>query len=233
MNLKTFYGGLIVVAIAGGGAIWLAGRQGDQAAAAPPPAGPGDTVVFPGYAMGSPNAPVEIIEYGDFVCPVCGVFAVLQEPDVRERLIQTGRVHWVYRDRPLSIQGHENAPVAHLAAACANEQGKFWDMHDQLYFNQVAWSEGSGVERKLRKVAEGAHLDMDRYNACMDQQRYAARIKVSAAAADKLGYTGTPTFIINGKVIMHLLSYDQIKALVDSATPAAPAKSKAKSPSKS
>jgi protein-disulfide isomerase len=227
MNLKTFYGGLIGIAVVGGSALWLSSRQ-TPADATPPTTGPADTTIFPGYSMGSPNAPVEIVEYGDFVCPVCGVFAVVQEPDVRERLVQPGRVRWVFRDRPLKIPGHENAPVGHLAAACANEQGKFWEMHDQLYFNQAAWGEAGGVQRKLRNYAEAIHLDMDRYNACMDQQRYAARIRASAAAADQLGFTGTPTFVINGQPLTAgTRSYDALKAIVDSIT--APTKAKSKS----
>jgi protein-disulfide isomerase len=227
MKLSTFYGGMIAILVVGGGALWYASRPSADAAQAAT-TGPADTTVFPGYPIGNPNAPVEIVEYGDFVCPFCGMFAVITEPDVRENLIQTGRVHWIYRDRPLNIEGHGNAPVAHLAAACANEQGKFWEMHDQLYFNQAAWAEEGGPERKFRGYADAIHLDMDRYNRCMSEGRYAGRIKASAAAADKDGITSTPVFFANGhRLSMKKNTYDELKAIVDSIaklTPPAPAK---------
>lgn len=234
MKLKTFYAGLGVIAVVGVGAIWWTGRSSAAAGAATANIGPIDTTAFPGYAMGDPKAPVEIIEYGDFVCPVCGNFAVITEPDIRERLIQTGRVHWIFRDRPLDIPGHENALVAHLAAACANEQGKFWEMHDQLFFNQAAWGEAGGVERKLRGYAEAVHLDMDKYNACMDAKRYSPRIRASATAADNAGIKATPTFLINQHLVAGAIPYDSIKALVDKyAAEATPAKAPAKAGTKS
>lgn len=232
MKLKTFYAGLAVVAVGGAAAIWWTSRSNAaDAAAAAANVGPIDTTaLFPGYPMGNPDAPVEIIEYGDFVCPVCGNFAVITEPDIRERLVQTGRVHWIFRDRPLNIPGHQNAVTAHLAAACANEQGKFWDMHDQLFFNQAAWGEEGGVERKLRGYAEAIHLDMDKYNACMASDRYGPRIRASAAAADKAGITATPTFLINNHLVAGGISYDSMKTLVDVYTPPPPKPAPAKAP---
>lgn len=234
MKLSTFYGGLAGIVLVGGGAMWLANRSSASAAAAVP-TGPIDTTTIPAYTLGNANAPVQIIQYADFECPGCGKYAVLTEPDVRERLVQTGRVRLIFRDR--MIQGHGSSPVAHLAAACAAEQNKFWEMHDQLYFNQNAWAEQSGLERKFRGYAETIHLDMDRYNSCMSEQRYAARIAASTNRADSAGFTMTPTFVINGHPVIGAVSYDSMKVLVDkyapAPTPPAPAKTKAKSPAKS
>jgi protein-disulfide isomerase len=234
MKLSTFYGGMIVLVLAGGGAMWYASRQSADTAA-PVPTGPIDTTTIPAYTMGSPNAPVQIIQYADFECPGCGRYAVLTEPDVRERMIQTGQVRVVFRDR--MINGHGSSPTAHLAAACAAEQNKFWEMHDQLYFHQGEWSEASGLERKFRGYAEAIRLDMDRYNTCMSQQRYAARIAANTSRADSAGFTQTPTFLINGHVTIGAIGFDSMKVLVDKyaaeAARAAPAKSKSKAPSKS
>lgn len=236
MKLSTFYGGMIGLVVIGGGAMWYASRSNSNTGTVLK-ADPSDTTVFPGYTIGSPNAP-EVVEYGDFVCPVCGSFAVITEPDIRERLVQTGKIRWTYRDRPLSIPGHENAPLAHLAAACANEQGKFWEMHDQMYFNQAGWGEGSGAARKLRGFAEAIHLDLNKYDGCVSEQRYAARIARSAAHADSLGFTGTPTFVFNRHVQARRMSYDEFNHWVDSIIkltppPAAPAPAKAKAKTKS
>jgi protein-disulfide isomerase len=113
-----------------------------------------------GYVMGSPTAPIEIIEFGDFECPGCGQFATLTEPDVRARLVNTGQVRMRFMDFPLP--GHKNTWDSHLAASCANEQGKFWEMHDQIYANQDRWN-GEATDRPrsaLGDLAKAVGLDM-------------------------------------------------------------------------
>jgi protein-disulfide isomerase len=91
-----------------------------------------------GYLMGNASAPVQILEFADFECPACGSFATLTEPDVRKRLVQTGQVSFRFLDFPLPI--HRNTWDASMAAACANEQGKFWEMHDQIFATQDQWN---------------------------------------------------------------------------------------------
>src|SRR3954469_25037207 len=81
-----------------------------------------------GYVIGQASAPVEVTEFGDFECPQCGRFATLTEPDVRNRLVNAGKVRIRYIDYPLPM--HRNTWNASRAAACADEQGKFWEMHD-------------------------------------------------------------------------------------------------------
>src|SRR3954470_24052105 len=84
-----------------------------------------------GYVMGSPAAPLEVTEFGDFECPQCGRFATLTEPDLRSRLVANGTIRWRYIDYPLDM--HRNTWQASMAAACADEQGKFWEMHDAIF----------------------------------------------------------------------------------------------------
>ena len=78
-----------------------------------------------GYTIGNANAPVEVTEFGDFECPACGHFATLTEPDIRKRYVSTGKVLWRFVDFPLTM--HRNTWHASRAAACADEQGKFWE----------------------------------------------------------------------------------------------------------
>ena len=102
--------------------------------------------------MGSATAPLEVTEFGDFECPQCGRFATLTEPDVRTRLVNTGTIRWRYIDFPLEM--HRNTWNASIAAACADEQGKFWEMHDAIFAAQDRW-DGEATEQS----EQGAEAD--------------------------------------------------------------------------
>src|SRR5215208_112342 len=114
-----------------------------------------------GYLMGNPEAPVKVLEFADFECPACGQFFVLTEPDVRARLIETGLISYRFLDYPLPA--HRNTWAASNAAACANEQGKFWEMHDQLFMGQDKWN-GEATSRPkgvMKDYAKTIGLDVD------------------------------------------------------------------------
>jgi protein-disulfide isomerase len=81
---------------------------------------------------------VKIIEFADFECPGCGNFATVTEPDVRKRIIEPGLANMTFYDFPLPQ--HKNSRAAHNAAACAADQGKFWEMHDRLFNSQDQWN---------------------------------------------------------------------------------------------
>src|SRR5436853_1437597 len=103
---------------------------------------PIDTTLPPvhseGYVVGTQTASLEVTEFGDFECPACGRFAVLTEPDLRKNYVEPGKIRWRFIDFPLS--GHKNTWPASRAAACADEQGKFWPFHDLLYQSQDQWN---------------------------------------------------------------------------------------------
>ena len=171
-----------------------------------------------GYVMGSPDAPVEIMEYGDFECGACAQFAIVTEPQVRELLVQTGKARFRFFDFPLNI--HPNSIPAHLAAACANDQGKFWEMHDRLFQTQDKWN--SAVTRnpkgQFETYAREVGLDVGAWESCYDQRRHLPKIEASVAQGTRLRVGSTPTFIIGSSLVPGLLGYDRIKAMVDSAT---------------
>ncbi len=211
--MKGFYVVLGAIAVIGGGAIlWTTtgGGSGPQFIAQPVPL---NTAAFPGYVVGSESAPVEIVEYADFQCPACGHFAVLTGPDVKQRLVETGLVRWRFRDFPLDM--HDKALVAHHAAACAAEQDRFWEMHDQLFFNQRNWSSSARPQRLFRDYAEAIGVNTDQYGECMEEQRYLARIQATRDEIAALGVASTPTFDIGQIRVSSSLAYDSIKALVD------------------
>lgn len=232
---------LLLVFVAGLGVIWYAAfRPKEQPLAAAPTPAPASTAEPAGplgYVMGSESAPVEIVEYGDFECPICGQFVAITEPDIRTRLVQTGLARYRYIDFPLR-EVHANTVWAHNAGACANAQGKFWEMHDKLYAEQADWSafahgKHSGNPTKTMKgYAKDLGLDTKAFDACLDAKKFDAQLMANRASGEKRGVNGTPTFFI-GSHMLNYTGYDQLKAAVDSATAeakkAAPA---AKAPAK-
>lgn len=219
-RMNRFYVVLAGLAVALGLTLFVLLREGPgatKAAAGPPP-----TVVddgFRGYTLGSDTAPVEVIEYGDFECPACAGFATLQMPTIKEQLIATGKVRWRYRDYPLPM--HPYARLAAHAAQCAGEQGKFWEMHDQLFYNHSWAQTGKDPSRLFRDFARAAGLDLARYDACMESGRYASRIEFSRQEGEQRLVNGTPTFYINGVKYTGRNNSDAFKAAVDSAIAAA------------
>ena len=168
-----------------------------------------------GFLMGSPDAPVKIVEFADFECPGCAQFATLTEPDVRERLIKTGMASMQFFVFPLPM--HLNTWAASNAAYCANEQGKFWEMHDRLFYTQDLWNTQatSSPDKKMVGYANDIGLDKGKFEECYDSKRHYPSIKASGAEAERLGVNMTPTIIIGGKKYSDQLSYDLIKRLVD------------------
>ncbi len=212
---KQFTFLLIAVGVIGAGALgWVTTRPkgGGQAIDPNMPLGTAQ-----GFMYGSPDAPVKIIEFADFECPACGQFATLTEPDVRERLVKTGVASIEFFVFPLPM--HKNTWSASNAAYCANEQGKFWEMHDRLFYTQDLWNgeATSSPDKKMKGYAADIGLDAGKFDACFDSQKHYPNIKASGAEAEKRLVTETPSFIIGGKLYAGSLPYDQIKKLVDSA----------------
>jgi protein-disulfide isomerase len=178
----------------------------------------GDTTGFRGYVIGSDSAPVEITEYADFECPACSEFALVQWPSVRDRLIETGQLRWRYRDWPID-QLHPYARIAAHAAACANDQGKYWEMHDALFAGQGEWAAPRGnPTSKFRGYARDLALNLDEYDQCMQSAMYAGRIQASYDEGSKLGVGSTPTFLIDGRLYSGVMASDSIRKLVDRLT---------------
>jgi protein-disulfide isomerase len=215
-SMKGFYIALAAVAL-GGGIFILS-----QAMNAKPPLTT-DTVAPisagpRGVTEGSDSAKVSVLDFSDFECPYCAGFATVQMPDIRQRLIATGKVRWTFMHFPLN--GHQKSPLAHLAAACANLQGKFWPMHDVIYQNQAEWVESRNPERPLADYARRIGLDGAQYEQCMDQRAAWGTVLADKQLGDSLGVGGTPTFYINGRLFDERpgLSTDRLSQIVDSLT---------------
>ncbi len=218
---KGFYVVLLLIAVVGIAAIATVLQRSNASETAPitvppPTAALGARPV--GYTLGNANAPVEIIEFADFECPICGQFATVSEPDVRKQLIATGLARYRLYDLQVNT-GHHNSPAASLAAACADEQGKFWPMHDRLFEGQNDWNTEATSEPRpvFAGYAQQLGLDMTRWNQCFDQRRHLERLAANRAEAERVHFQGTPNFVIGDRLYSNPLTFDQIKAAVDSA----------------
>ena len=179
-----------------------------------------DTAGFRGYLLGSDTAKIEVSEYADYQCPYCGDFATVQFPAIRQRLIETGLVRWRFRDFPLEM--HPHARVAAHAAACAHEQGRYWELHNAIFEHQSEWSPLREASGRFRGYAQQVGLDLGKYDACMQSAKFAGRIQASVEEGVRLGVGGTPTFLIGGRLHSGRASTsDSIAALIR-ALPAQP-----------
>jgi Na+/H+ antiporter NhaA len=148
------------------------------------------------HVRGREEAPVTVVEYGDFECPYCG----LAEPSVRELLSDFGDVRYVWRHLPLT-DVHPHAQLAAEATEAAAKQGAFWEMHDLLLEHQ-----GALTVRDLTGYATSLGLDTDRFTADLRKHVGAARVAEDTDSADLSGVSGTPTFFVNG--MRHYGAYD-------------------------
>ena len=217
-GVKRFYAVLAVLTLAGLGILaYLIFKPQTVSIPANVVVQASDTSGFRGYLKGSPDAPVEITEFADFQCPFCQTFATLQMPTIDERLIQTGRVRWRYRDFPL--QQHPFARLAAHSAACADEQGKYWDQHQRIYEGQSEWSEARDAGPIFRNYAKAVGLDLGRYDACMKAGKYAGRIQASYNEGVQVGVNSTPTLLIGDRLYKGRFDSDAIIKMVDSLAP--------------
>ena len=157
-------------------------------------------------ATGSTDAPVTIVEFSDFECPFCRqaepVFKRIQEE-------YGDQVHFVYRQFPLN-DIHPRAQKAAEASLCADEQGRFWNMHHVLFLEPVELEVAS-----LREKAATAGLDTEVFNECLDSARYANRVDADIRAGVAAGVTGTPMAFINGRPVSGALPFESYAAIID------------------
>ncbi len=149
--------------------------------------------------LGDPKAPVTVVEFADFQCPFCGRFFHTAEAPLIDQYVKTGKVKFVYRN--FAFLGPESEDAA-VAAACAGEQGKFWEYHDYLYNHQQGENEGAFAKANLKKFARAVSgIDGAKFDPCVDQGRYMNAVRADTAAGRSFGVTGTPATFINGRLV--------------------------------
>jgi protein-disulfide isomerase len=157
-------------------------------------------------SLGSPSAPVTLVEFSDFQCPFCQRVAPTLK-QVKEKYGDKVRVVW--KDFPLT-QIHPQAFKAGEAAHCAADQGKFWEYHDRLFANQQALQPAD-----LKKHAADLGLDATAFNSCLDSSKYGERVRDGVAEGSRLGVNSTPTIYINGRVLSGAQPYETFVSVID------------------
>jgi protein-disulfide isomerase len=143
--------------------------------------------------LGNPEAPVAIFNFSDFQCGFCGRHALTTEKAIIEKYVKTGKVKLVFRN--FAFLG-ENSFFAAEAVECAKDQNKLWQFQDYLFANQDAGEQNAFTKDNLKKFAAALGLDSEQFNACLDSEKYAAKVKNSAKEGSKYGVISTPTNFI-------------------------------------
>jgi NhaA family Na+:H+ antiporter len=184
--------GVVLLAAVAAGA-WYSSRSRQPGAVAAGPPG-----AQPEHSEGGAGAPVVLEEFGDFQCPPCGAMF----PEV-ERMRQDygDRVRFVFREYPL-INVHPHALRAAHAAEAAGMQGKFWEMHRELFADQQAWSKSQDPTPLFENYARRAGLDLDRFRRDLGSPETDARVVADRERAKSVGVESTPTFYVNGRKML-------------------------------
>jgi protein-disulfide isomerase len=167
--------------------------------------------------LGNPDAPLRMIEYGDYQCPYCADVAKLEVPFIIERYVATGLISFEYHNFAFLDQGSDalESHIAAEAAECAGDQGRYWDYHKTLYYNQYGENQGGFSPERLKLMAEGLELSDD-FATCLDSGKYEDFVNEQTDQARAAGITGTPSFVIAGTQVQVLgQSQEQIAAAID------------------
>jgi len=160
--------------------------------------------------IGDPNAPIQIVEYSDFQCPFCERFATDTEPLLTEYFVSTGKVLFTHRSAGNWVSSNmggarTESQDAALAAYCAADQGKYWEMLDSLFANnRDVEDQGSFSDKRLTAMAESINLDMAAYQDCYNSGKYEDEVQQDFDDAVAAGISGTPFFVmtytVNGEL---------------------------------
>lgn len=181
----------------------------------PPPPDPGqvkrDLQMGHLPIKGDENAKVTMIEFSDFECPFCGRFYDETLPQIIKEYIDTGKVKLYYRHYPLSF--HPKAVPLALASECANDQDKFWEMHDRIFDNSSTIS--TITDDQIKQWAVELELNAGTFNSCYDAKTHQAKVDEDFADGGAVGVSGTPTFYINGRQLVGAMPFASFKAIFD------------------
>ena len=172
--------------------------------------------------IGNSNAPITIIEFSDFQCPFCAKFHIQTLPKIIDEYIKEGTVKLVFRDFPIQSI-HSNALPASLAAECANEQGKFKEMHDKLFDKQNEWNNKNidNVIILFNQYALEIGLEEEKFDSCLRNGKYVEEIQKDLNDGRTYGISGTPGFFIgNDKIgfveLKGAQPFESFKKVIDS-----------------
>jgi protein-disulfide isomerase len=166
-----------------------------------------------GYAEGDENAPVTVIEFSDFGCPFCAMFAEGTYPALRREFVDTGRVRWVFV--PFVMGMFRNGAEAARAGECAGEQDRFPAMKARIYAGQREWKSTRDAASLFAGYAREVGLDAARFASCYREDRAGARTRANNRAADAVRVRATPSFLINGRLVEGAVPEAQFRMILN------------------
>lgn len=192
--------------------------QGDVAQG-PTPVPPPDYVAVTNGKLpllGNDSAKVTVVEFSDFQCPFCKKYIDETMSQLKEKYIDTGKIKFAFRHSPLTML-HPNATKASEASECANEQGNFWEYHDELFNKQDEWAgkTGDGVTTAFVELAGTVGLDTTQFQTCLENDKYADQVAADLKDAQSAQVDGTPTFFINGNRVIGAVPLSELSAAID------------------
>ena len=173
---------------------------------------PERTAEAEGRTLGSPDAPLTIVEYSDFQCPVCARAARELMPQVEESFITGGLVKLEYRH--FAFIGQESVWAAE-ASECAREQDRFWDYHDKLFTSQGGENRGAFSIANLKRFARELGLGQAAFDACLDSHRYVSAVQQQTDEGRRDGVEATPTYFVGDTKIQGLKPYDEFEKAIE------------------
>jgi protein-disulfide isomerase len=165
------------------------------------------------HQTGNKDAKVTIVEFGDYQCPACA-FAHGPLKQIAEEYQDDAKLNFIFKNYPLPM--HRNAIPAAQAAEAAALQNKFWEMHNVLFERQEQWAESPDATNTFKEYAKELGLDLTKFDADYKSDDVRARINTDSEDGQKLGVDRTPTIYINGVMQERILSYEELKKVLDS-----------------
>jgi protein-disulfide isomerase len=174
-----------------------------------------------GVGRGNSNAPITLFEFADFTCPGCRNFNIFLEPMIRDSLVNTGKVRFVYYDFPLGGGAHRHGFIAARAARCANEQGKFWEMHDALFTRQGDWSFVNDPVELFVGYAREVGVEPGAFEQCVRSDKFAREVTENREFGVSLAVNSTPTLVANGQRLEHPGNFGELMTQLRQIAPSA------------
>jgi protein-disulfide isomerase len=174
-----------------------------------------------GRKCGPDSAPVKMVEFSDYQCPFCELFVTTTEPELQSEYIQNGLVQMEFHN--FAITGGNGPPdsnestLAAEAAECANDQGRFWEYHYKLFAEQSGENRGAFLPDRLKQFATDLGLDRGEFDACLDSHKHIGLIQEEREEAIQTGVGGTPSFLINGELVVGYQPFDQFRLHIEKA----------------
>jgi protein-disulfide isomerase len=167
------------------------------------------------FVSGQADAPNTVVEFSDYECPACGLFATQVESAFETEFVDSGKVRYAFRDFPLAQ--HKNAPLAAQAASCAHAQGRFAPYKALLFRAQALWSSSSSsrAAQQFSDFAAQIGLDAAGFSSCLASNDAQPGIDADLSAGRRVGLQATPSFVINGYLVSGALPIEAFRAVLD------------------